>query len=139
MTHQAFSRARELEEMSAKLSHELKNPLGAIKTLVQLSGRDATGEKSRERLRVAQTEIERMNSILMEYLSLTRPFEKLRREPVDLGALTTREQGTGLRVALARAAFVQHGGGLQYTSAEGRGTTATGVLPLSGSTTTLPD
>lgn len=220
MAHQAFSRARELEEMSAKLSHELKNPLGAIKTLVQLSGREATEEKSRERLRVAQTEIERMNTILVEYLSFARPFEKLRSEPVDLGALadevvqllgpnaagrgvalrrqggarieadprrlkealinlvanaveatprggqvdigiarrngavevavsdsgcgmppevlekvgtpffTTREQGTGLGVALARAAFVQHGGRLQYTSAQGRGTTATGTLPL---------
>jgi signal transduction histidine kinase len=220
MAHQAFSRARELEQMSAQLSHELKNPLGAIKTLVQLSARDVTDAKSRERLRVAETEIERMNCILKEYLSFTRPFEKLRSEPVDLGALvdevlqllgpgaatsgvslrregearvevdprrlrealvnlvanaleatprggsvevgiaerslavevavrdsgrgmppevlekvgtpffTTREQGTGLGVVLARAAFVQHGGALQYTSAEGRGTIATGILPL---------
>jgi signal transduction histidine kinase len=221
MAHQAFSRARELEQMSAMLSHELKNPLGAIKTLVQLSARDATDAKSRERLRVAETEIERMNCILKEYLTFTRPFEKLRSEPVELGALadevvqllgpnaassgvalrrqgearieadprrfkealinlvanaveatprggsvdigiaprdrvvevavrdsgpgmppevlekvgtpffTTREQGTGLGVALARAAFVQHGGALQYASAEGRGTIATGILPLS--------
>ncbi len=220
MAHQAFSRARELEQMSAQLSHELKNPLGAIKTLVQLSARDVTDAKSRERLRVAETEIERMNCILKEYLSFTRPFEKLRSEPVELGALvdevlqllgpgaagsgvslrregearvevdprrlrealvnlvanaleatprggsvevaiaqrslavevavrdsgrgmppevlekvgtpffTTREQGTGLGVVLARAAFVQHGGALQYTSAEGRGTIATGILPL---------
>jgi len=221
MAHQAFSRARELEQMSATLSHELKNPLGAIKTLVQLSARDVTEAKSRERLKVAETEIERMNCILKEYLTFARPFEKLRSEPVDLGALadevlqllgpdaasngvalrrggearieadprrlkealinlvanaveasprggsvqielarrhgaveiavrdsgrgmapevlekvgtpffTTREQGTGLGVVLARAAFVQHGGELQYTSAEGRGTVATGILPLS--------
>jgi signal transduction histidine kinase len=221
MAHQAFSRASELEQMSAKLSHELKNPLSAIKMLVQLSARDVAEEKSRERLRVAEGEIERMNCILKEYLSFARPFEKLRSEPVELGALadevlqllgpgaassgvalrregdarlegdprrlkealfnlvanaveatprggsvaigialrdraievavrdsgrgmppdvlekmgtpffTTREQGTGLGVVLARAAFVQHGGALVYTSAEGRGTIATGVLPLS--------
>jgi signal transduction histidine kinase len=228
MAHQAFSRASELEQMSAKLSHELKNPLSAIKMLVQLSARDVTEEKSRERLRVAEGEIERMNCILKEYLSFARPFEKLRSEPVELGALadevlqllgpgaassgvalrregdarlqadprrlkealfnlvanaveatprggsvaigialrdgvvevavrdsgrgmppevlqkmgtpffTTREQGTGLGVVLARAAFVQHGGALEYTSAEGRGTTATGVLPLSGSENGAP-
>jgi signal transduction histidine kinase len=222
IAHQAFSRARELEQMSAKLSHELKNPLGAIKTLVQLSARDATDAKSSERLRVAETEIERMNRILKEYLCFARPFEKLCSEPVELGALadevlqllgpgaassgvalrregrarleadprrlkealinlvanaleatprggsvdigiaprdgvievivrdsgrgmppevlekvgtpffTTREEGTGLGVVLARAAFVQHGGALEYTSAEGRGTVATGILPLSG-------
>jgi signal transduction histidine kinase len=217
---QALARARELEQLGAQLSHELKNPLGAIKTLVQLSARDAGDERSRERLQVAEAEIERMNGILKEYLSFSRPLEKLRLEPVELGALadevililgtqaahagvalrrrgearaeidarrlkealfnlvanaleatprggsvqvdigerdgavrvsvrdsgrgmprdvlarvgtpffTTREEGTGLGVAMARAAFVQHGGGLEYASAEGEGTTATGTLPI---------
>lgn len=217
---QALARARELEQVGAQLSHELKNPLGAIKTLVQLSARDTRDDKSRERLRVAEAEIERMDGILKEYLSFSRPIEKLRREPLALGALadevvlilgpqaahagvtlrrqgdarieadarrlkealfnlvanaleatprggsvrveiaerdgavrlsvrdsgrgmakevlervgtpffTTREQGTGLGVALARAVFVQHGGALEYESAEGRGTTALGTLPI---------
>jgi len=43
---------------------------------------------------------------------------------------TTREQGTGLGVAMARAAFTQHGGSLDYQSEEGRGTTVVGTLPL---------
>lgn len=221
IAHQAFARVSELEQMSAKLSHELKNPLGAIKMLVQLSARDAAEAKSRERLKVAEAEIERMACILKEYLSFARPFDKLRSEPVQLGTLadevlrligpmaassgvtvrrdgearieadprrlkealfnlvanaveatsrggsvrigiaqrdgsvevtvrdsgcgmppdvlekvgtpffTTREQGSGLGVVLARAAFVQHGGALEYTSAEGHGTVATGILPLS--------
>jgi signal transduction histidine kinase len=220
MAVQALARARELEQMSAQLSHELKNPLGAIKTLVQLSARDACDEKSRERLQVAESEVERMNCILKEYLSFSRPLEKLRREPFALSALaddvvlllgpqassagvallrqgdarieadprrlrealfnlvanaleatprggsvaieiaerdggvrisvrdsgrgmtpevldrlgtpffTTREQGTGLGVAMARSAFAQHGGTLEYASAEGLGTTATGTLPV---------
>jgi len=219
MTHQAMARAKELEQLSAQLSHELKNPLGAIKTLVQLSRRDACDEKSRERLQVAESEVERMSSILQEYLSFSRPLDKLRRESLSLDALadevlellsaqaasagvavrrsgsarldadprrlrealfnlvanaldatprggtvevriferdgsarvevcdsgrgmprdvlervgtpffTTREQGTGLGVAMARAAFVQHGGSLEYASEEGRGTTVTGTIP----------
>ncbi|MGC4115665.1 MAG: sensor histidine kinase [Myxococcales bacterium] len=43
---------------------------------------------------------------------------------------TTREEGTGLGVALARAAFVQHGGKLEYLSEPGRGTVARGTLPV---------
>ena len=220
MAQQALARARELEQLSAQLSHELKNPLGAIKALVQLSRRDACDDKSRERLRVAESEVERMSGILQEYLSFSRPIEKLRCEPLSLGALadevvdllgaqagtagvslrragdarlqadprrlrealfnlvanaldatprggsveiriagsegavrlevrdsgrgmpedvlvrvgtpffTTREQGTGLGVAMARAAFTQHGGSLDYASEQGRGTTATAILPL---------
>ena len=220
MAQQALARARELEQLSAQLSHELKNPLGAIKALVQLSRRDACNEKSRARLQVAESEVERMSGILHEYLSFSRPLDKLRREPLSLGALTdevvellsaqaaaagvvlrrageagldadprrlrealfnlvanaldatprggtvevriteqegavrlevrdsgrgmsqdvlarvgtpfftTREQGTGLGVAMARAALTQHGGSLDYRSEEGRGTTATATLPL---------
>ena len=220
MAQEALARARELEHMSAQLSHELKNPLGAIKALVQLARREACEDQSRERLEVAENEVERMNSILQEYLSFSRPLDKLRREQCSLGALadevlgivgaqaatagvairragealvevdprrlrealfnlvtnaldatgsggkvevriaqregqahvevrdsgrgmppevlervgtpffTTREQGTGLGVAMARAAFRQHGGSLEYRSEEGRGTTVVGVLPL---------
>jgi signal transduction histidine kinase len=43
---------------------------------------------------------------------------------------TTREEGTGLGVVVARAAFAQHGGSLVYSSQPGRGTTAVGTLPL---------
>ena len=220
MAEEALARARELEHLSAQLSHELKNPLGAIKALVQLAKRDACDEESRERLEVAENEVERMNGILQEYLSFSRPLEKLRRQRFSLGALadevlgilgaqassagvalrrageaqveadprrlrealfnlvanaldatakggkvevrivqrdglaqvevrdsgrgmppevlerlgtpffTTREQGTGLGVAMARAAFTQHGGSLDYQSEEGRGTTVVGTLPL---------
>lgn len=220
VVQQALARAREMEQLSAQLSHELKNPLGAIKALVQLSRRDACDPRSAERLQVAEQEVERMSGILQEYLSFSRQLEKLRREHLSLGALadevvellsaqaapagvslrrtgdvriaadprrlreallnlvanaldatprggsveiriferagaaclevcdsgrgmsedvlarvgtpffTTREQGTGLGVAMARAAFTQHGGSLEYQSAEGRGTTAIAILPV---------
>src|SRR5207237_8465907 len=51
-------------------------------------------------------------------------------ERVGTPFFTTREQGTGLGVAMARAAFRQHGGSLGYRSEAGRGTTVVGTLPL---------
>lgn len=220
MAGRAWARARELEQLGARLSHELKNPLAAIKGLVQLAARRACDPESLEQLRVVEGEVERMRAILQEYLSFSRPFEELRPEPLSLGELseevlsvlearaaaegiqlrrrgdarieadprrlrealfnlvanaieatprggkveveiaerdgaadvsvrdsgrgmprevldrigtaffTTRAQGTGLGVVLARAAFSQHGGSLRYESAPERGTVVTGTLPL---------
>jgi signal transduction histidine kinase len=42
---------------------------------------------------------------------------------------TTRREGTGLGVALARAALAQHGGRRDYASRPGEGTTVTLALP----------
>ena len=220
MVYRALARAREMEHISAKLSHELKNPLAAIKGLVQLSARAACDPDSAEQLRVVAAEVDRMESILKEYLSFSRPFEALQPQPVALGALadevlslmdaraatagvvlrrrgdatieadprrlkdalfnlvgnaveatpqggnveveidevdraariavrdsgrgmppevlerlgtpffTTRDEGTGLGVVVARSAFAQHGGSLVYSSEPGQGTTAVGTLPL---------
>ncbi|ACL65836.1 histidine kinase [Anaeromyxobacter dehalogenans 2CP-1] len=216
---QALTRARELELMSSQISHELKNPLGAIKALVQISARGSSDGDTCERLKVVSSEVERMREILDGYLSFSRPLECLQREDLSLGELadevlsvlqgraaaagvglhrrgdarveadprrlkeallnlvanaveasrrgdrvevlvadhggtvevavrdtgrgmppavvarlgtpffTTRDQGTGLGVLLARRAFVQHGGALEYASAPDAGTTATGTLP----------
>jgi signal transduction histidine kinase len=220
MVYRAVARAREMERISLKLSHELKNPLAAIKGLVQLSARAACDPDSAEQLRVVAAEVDRMENILKEYLSFSRPVEALQPQPVALGTLadevislmdaraaiagvalrrrgdaiieadprrlkdalfnlvgnaveatgqggrvdiqieelahnariavrdsgrgmppevlerigtpffTTRDEGTGLGVVVARAAFAQHGGSLVYSSEPGLGTTAVGTLPL---------
>jgi signal transduction histidine kinase len=222
MVYRALARAREMEQIGWKLSHELKNPLAAIKGLVQLSARNVTvcDPDLAEQLRVVASEVDRMENILKEYLSFSRPFEALQPQQIALGALadevlslmdaraasvgvvlrrrgdavieadprrlkdalfnlignaveataqggrveveidegergariavrdsgrgmppdvldrlgtpffTTREQGTGLGVVTARAAFAQHGGSLVYSSEPGRGTTAVGTLPV---------
>ena len=220
MVYRAVARAREMEQIGLKLSHELKNPLAAIKGLVQLSARAACDPDSAEQLRVVAAEVDRMEGILKEYLSFSRPVEALQPKPVALGALadevlslmdaraasagivlrrrgdavieadprrlkdalfnlvgnaveatpkggrveveideveracriavrdsgrgmppevldrigtpffTTRVEGTGLGVVVARATFAQHGGSLVYSSEPGRGTTAVGTLPL---------
>jgi signal transduction histidine kinase len=222
MVYRTLARAREMEQMALKLSHELKNPLAAIKGLVQLSARSAAlcDQEAAEQLRVVAAEVDRMENILKEYLSFSRPIEALQPTQVALGALadevlflmdaraatagvilrrrgdavieadprrlkdalfnlvgnaveatpnggkveveidevdraariavrdsgrgmppevldrigtpffTTRDEGTGLGVVVARATFAQHGGSLVYSSEPGRGTTAVGTIPL---------
>src|SRR2546425_4673776 len=219
VVYRAVARAREMEQIGLKLSHELKNPLAAIKGLVQLSARAACDPDSAEQLRVVAAEVDRMENILKEYLSFSRPLEALQPQSVALGTLadevisamdaraalagvvlrrrgdaiieadprrlkdalfnlvgnaveatgqggkveiqieeveraariavrdsgrgmppdvldrlgtpffTTRDEGTGLGVVVARATFAQHGGSLVYSSEPGRGTTAVGILP----------
>ena len=221
MVEQALARARSLEQVGSKVAHELKNPLAAVKGLVQLLGRNAQeGDRSKERLAVVEREVARMEAILAEYLTFSRPLEELKTDEVDLhevasdvlavlearaqtagvelstsgaarahgdprrikeallnlvanaveatpqggsvavelenqpcgGAtlrikdtgrgmsqevlervgtpfFTTREEGTGLGVTLARNAFFQHGGDLRYESKPGTGTTVTAFIP----------
>jgi signal transduction histidine kinase len=226
---QALARARELELLSSKLSHELRNPLGAIKALVQLSAREAAQPEIRERLGVVEGEVERIQEILTGYLSFSRPLDSLRPEPIALGEavddvlavlearaeragvslrrrgdgrlvadprrlkeallnlvanaieatprtglveveigedagrvriavrdtgrgmppemlerlgtpfFTTREEGTGLGVLLARGIFVQHGGTLEYESQPGHGTVAIATLPRETATARCDD
>jgi signal transduction histidine kinase len=81
---QALARTRELEHLGARLSHELKNPLAAIKALAQLAGRAAGDPDARESLDTIVSEAERMRHVVDEYLSFSRPLEKLRLEPVSL-------------------------------------------------------
>jgi signal transduction histidine kinase len=106
---QALARAEELERMSSHLSHELKNPLGAIKALVQLSARAEQDPEIRVRLEVVEDEVERMQSILQGYLSFSRPLDALHPEPVDVGAIADEvmavleARADDARVALRRA------------------------------------
>ncbi len=88
VAEEAQRRARSLETIGAKLSHELKNPLAAIKGLSQLLERGAVDEGSRRRLEVIRAEAARMETILGDYLSFSRPLECLSIGPVDLGRLT---------------------------------------------------
>lgn len=218
---EARSRARALESVGAKVAHELKNPLAAIKALVSLAATAPREEKRVERLNIASAEIERMEALLRAYLEFERPLEALHRAPGDLAHVaaeavallgdraaladvtlsldapspvatsldarrvksalvdlvsnaieasprgasievvvrdgdgsarvevrdhgrgmspselarvgtaffTTREDGTGLGVVLARLAATQHGGALTYDSEAGRGTRVTLTIP----------
>ncbi|HEY6002652.1 MAG TPA: ATP-binding protein [Anaeromyxobacter sp.] len=210
---------RDLEPMGVKVAHELKNPLAAVKALVQLGLRNPAEGPSHDRLALLEREVTRMQEILRSYLSSGRPLEEMAPSHVDLGRLvsdtlrllsaradaegvrlssrgdalvegdprrleeallnlvanaieatppggevvvevlpagdrteirvrdtgrgippetlrrlgtpffTTRAEGTGLGVALARSVLALHGGSLRYESEPGKGTTVTARLP----------
>ncbi len=92
-----------LQSVGAKVAHELKNPLASIKGLVQLVARTPDGSRSRERLDVVQAEVARMEEILAEYLSFSRPFEDLRPQALDLGEVVAD-------AAAVVAGRIEHGG-----------------------------
>jgi signal transduction histidine kinase len=85
---QTTARTKSLEAIGSKVAHELKNPLAAVKGLVQLLSRNAADDRSRERLAVIGEEVTRMEAILRDYLSFSRPLEDLKPELLDLGTLT---------------------------------------------------
>jgi signal transduction histidine kinase len=87
LVDESLARARSLERVGAHVAHELKNPLAAIKALVQLAASTPNEEKRAQRLAIASTEIDRMESVLRAYLTFERPLEALNTEPVDLGEL----------------------------------------------------
>ncbi len=85
----AESRRRGMELMMTKLAHELKNPLAAIKSLVQVEAKHVTDEKSRRRLDVVLGEVDRIGALLREYLDIARPVVEACVAPVQLDELMT--------------------------------------------------
>jgi len=100
------ARARGLETLGAKVAHELKNPLAAIAGLVQLLLEGEHAPKTRERLVVVSSEVERVEAILRRYLAFSRPLEDVRPVQTDvallvddvLALLEARAAGAGVRV-----------------------------------------
>lgn len=84
---EAEAQLRRLQGVGAKVAHELKNPLASIKGLCQLVSRSPESERTQERLVVVASEIERMQTILDEYLSFSRPLEDIKPEKLDLTAI----------------------------------------------------
>jgi signal transduction histidine kinase len=96
--------AQELTVLSGELAHELKNPLANLKGLAVLVSRDVQG-KGTERLQVMQHEIVRMEEILQEFLTFSRPLSPLFQESVSLGQLC--ESVVSLHEGTAYARSVQ--------------------------------
>lgn len=70
-------RTRALEGIAARLAHEVKNPLAAIKGLSTHVARNATDEKVRERLTIVASEAERLQEIVEGFLSFSRGLDDL--------------------------------------------------------------
>ena len=114
---EAEAQLRRLQGVGAKVAHELKNPLASIKGLCQLVARAPESDRTQERLAVVASEIERMQTILDEYLSFSRPLEDLRPDKLDLSALARdvidvlagRADAAGVSLALDGGATPVHG------------------------------
>jgi signal transduction histidine kinase len=85
----ALARGQALEQVGTKVAHELKNPLTGVKALVQLGLRNPAEASSHERLGVVEREVSRMQEILQNYLSFTRPLQAVTPARVHLGTLVS--------------------------------------------------
>jgi signal transduction histidine kinase len=102
---EALARAQSLEQIGSKLAHELKNPLTGIKALVQLGLRSPAEAASHQRLEVVEREVARMQEILQNHLSFTRPLQAVTPRRVELGPLVS--DALGALAARADAAGVR--------------------------------
>lgn len=69
--HQA-EKINSLGQLAATMSHEIKNPLTSIKTIIQLLHERTTGEEKQD-LQLVLNEINRLQTILEKLLSFARP------------------------------------------------------------------
>ncbi len=70
--------ARSLEGVAARLAHEVKNPLAAIKGLSTHMARGAGDPKTAERLGIVAQEADRLQAIVDGFLGFTRGLDDLR-------------------------------------------------------------
>jgi two-component system sensor histidine kinase HydH len=84
-----------LGEMAAGLAHEIRNPLGAMKGAVQVlrptagaPGAGAMDEQTREFLDIILEEVDRLNRVVTQFLTYSRPF-KGELGPIDLRDVAT--------------------------------------------------
>ncbi len=102
-------RSRALEGMAARLAHEVKNPLAAIKGLSTHMARNAADPKTAERLAIVAAEADRLQSIVDGFLSFSRGLDDLNIAPTrphevahELGVLLeTRAEEAGVHIEVA--------------------------------------
>jgi signal transduction histidine kinase len=98
-------RTRALEGMAARLAHEVKNPLAAIRALSTHMARNATDGKTAERLAIVAAEADRLQSIVEGFLSFSRGLDDLNLAPVNPFEVA-RELGVLLETRAAEAGVV---------------------------------
>ncbi len=97
----AHDRMESLQLLSAKLAHELRNPLQSVKGLVELEARNAEGT-SAKRLEVVLEEVARLEDLANRYLRYTTPISSEEREPVCAYSLAQRCAATSEARASSR-------------------------------------
>ncbi len=123
---EAEARNRSLEGIAARLAHEVKNPLAAIKGLSRHLEKSATDSKTAERLAIVAQESDRLASIVDGFLSFSRGLDDLRMatlKPYDLARelmllLETRAAERGVTIEVAGAVdLTMHGDGRKLRQA----------------------
>ncbi len=92
--HAETQKVKAITQLAAGVAHELGNPLNSLGIHLQLLKRtlDRCGDdspdmlKAREHLQVARQEIQRLDTIVRNFLSAVRPVP-LQRQPLDLQAM----------------------------------------------------
>jgi two-component system, NtrC family, sensor histidine kinase HydH len=92
-------RLRELTLLTGQIAHELKNPLASIKGLATLMR--TPSDKNPRRLEVLAGEVERMQTILEEFLNFSRPLVPLSQKEVDVSEICRDVVGLHEGVAAA--------------------------------------
>jgi signal transduction histidine kinase len=85
--NESEDRTRALEGIAARLAHEVKNPLAAIKGLSTHMSRNAADPKVAERLAIVAGEADRLQAIVDGFLSFSRGLDDLQLGPVVPHAL----------------------------------------------------
>ncbi|HLH41092.1 MAG TPA: ATP-binding protein [Bryobacteraceae bacterium] len=77
-----------LGQLTAGLAHELRNPMGTMKTSAELLARSVEKENeiAREMAAFIKDEVDRTNSLITRFLDFAKPLS-LKPQPVDLAAM----------------------------------------------------
>ncbi|HLT38825.1 MAG TPA: ATP-binding protein [Enhygromyxa sp.] len=112
-----------LGEMAAGLAHEIRNPLGAIKGAVQVvePGLGSADPLTREFLGVIVEEVDRLNRVVTQFLSYSRPYSG-EMQRIDLAAIVRATLRLLPKERVARVhvdfgVFVDHQGELSAAEA----------------------
>ena len=78
-----------LEEMAPVLAHEIRNPLGSIKGAAQYLRSEAAREEDQRLLDVIIEEVNRLNSVVTQFLNYAKPFN-LNRQDEDINEIVKK-------------------------------------------------
>lgn len=83
-------------ELASGIAHEIRNPLGIIKTISQIMRKDAVDADTREGLEIIEAEVDRANRVIQELLDFAKPsvfhykFQSMDRIIMDVLRITKK-------------------------------------------------